>query len=345
MLKKYKQTRSMLLALIFSAALSGASLAAAESADAEIAGATPQMLERAASLSRILNFRPEYRRGVFMYDRTLSVYEQNPEKLAARCKMLGLTDIYYSFSDKHAADKKYSDRTAAFCAIFHKHGFKVHALKYDGAEAFASAAYVKNSAATVLNYNQSVKPESRFDAVAADLEPHILKKGRPYVPKDLKYYWDKNGASADNDQLVKQALSILAAAKQELNGLELSEALGCFFESRYQKGEMPSASVNNFLESCAFVTLMAYSNKPEKIFRMSELQLKNSKRPGSVAICVKTSVGTFNDEGAETSLQPQGWNKLIEAMDHITKAAEKYPAFRGIDFFEYAGLEKMWENK
>jgi len=343
MFKKYRLTMSILIATMLFAPFAGA----AENADAGIAQATPQMQERAANLSRILNLKPEYRRGVFMYERTISVYEKNPEKLAARCKMLGLTEIYYSFNDKHAAEKKYSDRAAAFSAAFHKYGLKVYALKYDGAEAFASESYVKKSARTVLDYNQSVKPESRFDAVIADLEPHILKKGRSYLPKDLKDYWDEKGygPGKSNDQLVKQALSILTLAKQELNGLEISEALGFFFESRYQKGELPSASINNFLEPCAFVTIMAYANKPEKIFRMAEAQLKNSKRPGSVAICLKTSVGTMNDDGIESSLQPQGWDKMIEAADHVTKAAEKYPSFRGIDFFEYAGLEKMWENK
>ena len=350
MLKKYKQTRSMLMAAMLLTPLSGISLKAMESAGDGIAApaqATPQMQERSVTLCRILNRKPEYRSGVFMYDRTVSVYEQNPEKLAARCKMLGLTDIYYSFSDKHAADKKYSGRAAAFNAAFHKYGLKVHALKYDGAEAFASDDYIKKSAGTVLDYNQTVKQESRFDAVVADLEPHILKKGRSYLPKDLKYYWDEKGygPGKSNDQLVKQSLAILALAKQDLKGLELAEALGCFFEPRYQKGELPSASINNFLEPCACVTLMAYANKPDKICRMAESQLKNSKRPGSVAICLKTSVGTLNDDAIETSLQPQGWDKLIEAADHVTRNSEKYPSFRGIDFFEYAGLEKMWENQ
>ena len=347
LLKKHNLVKSMIMAAMLAAPLSGISADGVESTDAVTAQVTPQMQERAASLSRILNFKAEYRRGVFMYDRTLSVYEKNPEKLAARCKILGLTDIYYSFSDKHAADKKYSGRAAVFTALFHKYGLKVHALKYDGAEAFASDSYVKKSAGTVLDYNQSVKPESRFDAVIADLEPHILKKGRSFVPVNLEHYWNNDGygPGKSNDRLVKQALSILALAKQELNGLEIAEALGFFFESRYLKGELPSASINNFLGPCAFVTLMAYANKPEKIFRMSESQLKNSPRPGSVAVCLKTSVGTLNDDGIESSLQPQGWDKLIEAADYVTKEAGKYPAFRGIDFFEYAGLEKMWENK
>ena len=63
MFKKYRLTMSILIATMLFAPFAGA----AENADSGIAQATPQMQERAANLSRILNLKPEYRRGVFMY--------------------------------------------------------------------------------------------------------------------------------------------------------------------------------------------------------------------------------------------------------------------------------------
>lgn len=332
-----------LKSLLYISILTHIAIASAEETTALL---TPLMQERAAALQKIIRSTPEHRSGVYMYERTFSVYADRMEELAARCRALGLTDIYYSFSEKHASDPKIKDRTTKQVELFHRYGLNVHALRFEEIDSFFTDSSAINSACGILNYNKSVHAEARFDAATADLEPQILKKGRSYVPDNAPVYWDSkvNVQGGSNDILLKRTIAVLGMIKHELNGLPLSEAIGHFFESRYQKKELSCGGINDFLQVCDFAIIMAYSNKPEQIITMSEKQLQTAKRPRSVAVCVKTSTGTFNDEGAATSLQPGGWDKMIETLIKVTSNAEKYQAFRGIDFFEYAGLEKMWEN-
>lgn len=79
---------------------------------------------------------------------------------------------------------------------------------------------------------------------------------------------------------------------------------------------------------------------------MAEPTLRNAVNfPKSISIAIKTSLNTYGSEGPSTSFQPQGWDYLIEGIQFLIESASHYPAFRGVDVFEFQGLEKMWVDK
>lgn len=60
---------------------------------------------------------------------------------------------------------------------------------------------------------------------------------------------------------------------------------------------------------------------------------------------VNTSLNTVGGDGPLTSFQPQGWDNLITSLKYILAEAKKFESFRGVDVFEFNGLEIMWESK
>ena len=58
-----------------------------------------------------------------------------------------------------------------------------------------------------------------------------------------------------------------------------------------------------------------------------------------INICVKTAT---NDEPT-TTIQPNGWEALIETMQTLKERGLEYECFNGLDMFQFDSLETMWE--
>jgi len=84
---------------------------------------------------------------------------------------------------------------------------------------------------------------------------------------------------------------------------------------------------------------MAYRNSTEKIMLVCEPVFKACGKESSVSVCVKTAT---NGE-VSTSLQPNGWNALLETMSSLRDSG--YKCLKGLDVFQYDALETMWEWK
>ena len=184
----------------------------------------------------------------------------------------------------------------------------------------------------------------------ADLEPHTLKSENEQAPEGLDIYWDSNnhyGIGKENDQLLKRTLNILQRASFELSPLKLKESISFLYQPKYDEGRLSYGSTTQFLQQCESVHVMAYYNRAEVIWNRSLPLLEDANKlyKNAVSVCVKVSVNTYGDEGNEnTSLQPKGWKYLIETLSDIYARGNQHPSFRGMDFFEYDGLEIMLEN-
>lgn len=56
-------------------------------------------------------------------------------------------------------------------------------------------------------------------------------------------------------------------------------------------------------------------------------------------------MNTYGDGGdTSTSLYPKGWGYLISTIDYLYSQGAQEPGFRGVDFFEFEGLEMMWNS-
>ncbi|MPN23609.1 hypothetical protein SDC9_171001 [bioreactor metagenome] len=146
--------------------------------------------------------------------------------------------------------------------------------------------------------------------------------------------------------LLKRTLDMLSLAKQNLNGLPVNEAIHYMYQNNFDTGQLSYGSTLQFLNQCSYVTVMCYTDTKEKVWSRGLSPVENAQSKNkSVSICIKTSLNTYGDGGnASTSLHPKGWTYLIEALNYFYTQGASKPAFRGIDFFEFEGLEIMWQS-
>lgn len=317
---------------------------------AQKAGVSYGLMEKALRFRAELRGKEGYRSGVYVYDsKSITTYIDKPEQLAARLALLGLKDVYLSAS-KGAMDgtnlKKHS-WLKRFNKEAHQLGLSVWALRLATYDAFVSDALIKEECQRIRQFNLSVDSSEGFDAVAADWEPHVLKKNGADTPSGLDLFWDSNnhyGKGAQNDLLLKRTLEMLALAKDELSGLPLNEAIHYMYQNNFDAQRLSYGSTLQFLESCHYVTVMCYADTKEKIWQRGTSPLQSAKtKSKSVGICIKTSLNTYGDGGdTSTSLQPKGWDYLLQAIQYFYSEGKITPAFRGVDFFEFEGLEQMW---
>ncbi len=317
----------------------------------QLAAVDNQMLEKAKLFKDAIATSKGFRSGVYIYQkRSVSDYQQNPEKLAARLALLGFTDIYLGLNRwLNSGNRDEEKWLTAFNTTAHNFGMKVHILTLSSSKLWVDNKRIYEDIKSVIDFNYTNKKEVRFDGISADLEPHIMKKGHVERPKDLLWEWhgtDNYGVGKDNDKLCERMVDVMARARKEMGKkLEFSQAQGFFIQGRYDKGELSWGSAHQMLKHVDQLIVMAYNYRPQRVLEMALPTLENAKNfPRSVSVAVKTSLDTYGSEGPVTSFQPQGWDYMIDGINFLVERASVYPSFRGIDVFEYQGLEKMWDG-
>lgn len=337
--------------LLLALALAGA-LCRGETALEKNAALTPGMLARAAQFrAAIRTDGGVYRSGVYIYaSRSVKDYAGAPGKLAARLGLLGLTDVYLTCeSGKAAAIGDALEWRKTFIRSAHAAGMRVHAQTLERGSLFAGDGAVLEDCAAVLEYNKSAGPDERFDGVAADLEPHIMKRNAPGRPQNLALIWDSeknSGVGKDNDLLLRRTTDVLALTRKTIGPLPLRQAVGFFFQTRFDAGEVANGDAGQFLQSCDALIVMAYNCKKERIWDMALPTLK-AAAPGArcVSVCIKTSHGLKDGKPDPTSLQPRGWDAMVDAVKYIMSKGKSAPAFMGVDIYEFQGFEMMWSGR
>ena len=274
---------------------------------------------------------------VYVYSSSLTKYADVPKRLAARIALMGFKGVYLSPGGNRLATADNWLRT--FISTCSDLGIEVYATYYEDNSVFLGEVGADACLQKVISYNRSVNPEERFGGISADLEPHTIK-----TDIGLGWVWNTesgNGAGGANENLLKTTLSRLGYASKKLavSGLKLQEAIWWKYQELYDAGSIAYGDVNQFCEVCDWVSVMAYRNSTEKIMLVCEPVFKACGKESSVSVCVKTAT---NGE-VSTSLQPNGWNALLETMSSLRDSG--YKCLKGLDVFQYDALEAMWEWK
>ena len=277
------------------------------------------------------------RNGVYVYTRTIDKYPSNPQMVAARLYVLGFKDIYLSTGQSRLQNADNWVRN--FNSACHGYGMKVYALRIAENSLLVKPSSVDSEVSLVTGYNSKVSSAQAFDGIAADLEVHTAKN-----VSGLSYKWDSSsnyGKGKDNDKLLELGLQVLTRAGTSLHSssLKLNEAISYAYQKHYDDGELNFGSTSQFLACCDWVVVMAYLATKESIWSQSLPCLNAAGKAGSVSIAYKTSVNGVDS----ASIQPKGWNYLLDTSRYLLSQGASKTAFRGIDSFEYAGIETMWE--
>lgn len=137
----------------------------------------PQPLERKV-------YEPSPHRGMWLWNtKDLLGHDEEQMGLVDFCSQNGITEIFlqlpYEVEEKNEKKEILWDRfkMALLLSRLHDKEIKVHAL--DGDPRFALRQWHEHVLATiraVLHYNETVKPDERFDGVRYDNEPYILRE-------------------------------------------------------------------------------------------------------------------------------------------------------------------------
>lgn len=274
---------------------------------------------------------------VYVYASTLEKYKDAPKKLAARIALLGFKGVYLSPGGTRLTTADNWLRT--FISTCGDLAMQVYATYYEDPNVFVSEAAADDCLNKVMLYNRSVTYKERFAGISADLEPHTIKKDI-----GLGWIWDTNnhnGIGGQNDNLLKVTLDRLYYAQKKLHpsGLRLHEAIWCHYQEMYEEGKVANGNIDQFVDACDWVSLMAYRNSTDRIWEISTPSMDACEKAKSINICVKTAT---NDE-ASTTIQPNGWAALLDTMSELKSRGMEYECFNGLDMFTYEALETMWE--
>lgn len=314
------------------------------------AGATQQMRTKAAELrSATGTANGTLRSAVYVYSATVEEYAQKPEQLAARLALLGMSDVYLSMPREVMTSAAHDKREwyERFIGEAHLYNIKVYAMRLQSNTIYTNEDVVRTEVEAIKTWNSSVATTCRVDGISADLEPHTMKSSDKNA-QTLGYWWDSTnnyGKGGSNDRLVGLTLDRLSYADQLLGDLQLCEALFSAFQPKYDQGLLSKGCAEDFLAVCDWVMVMAYRTTADKIWTDVENYLKAT--PANKKGCVSVAVKVHQNEldSVSPSLKPLGWKGVVEAIGSVVQRGKAWPAFRGVDYFQYVGLEDLWEEE
>ncbi|MCP4179220.1 MAG: hypothetical protein GY756_15785 [bacterium] len=285
-------------------------------------------------------YKKNYKMGVYIYNRTIEKYHNNPEAIIDSCMEIGINEVYLSFSDNRYKKQHstYKQLLNSLISAFHSKKIKVYALSFGTPTLIFKAYSLDRKLKNILKYNTESPKSAGFDGISADLEPHMLKENSKWGK--LPFYWSKTGYNSTNLNLLDLTLKACKTIKSKAGNLTVNEAIPSFYIKNFK-----TDIINDFLNNgCDFIILMAYSRKLWKIIDMSTKALHSTNNNKSVMICIKTSSNTKGGGGEKTTFSGISKNELIKNIEHIIQTGSRFKSFRGVVFFEYDGLEKIWNS-
>ena len=312
------------------------------------AGATEKMRTKAAELRAATGTADgRLRSAVYVYSATVEEYAQKPEQLAARLALLGMSDVYLSMSREVLSQPSHEKREwyEKFIGTAHLYNIKVYAMRMQSNTIYTDEDVVKTEVESIRKWNSSVDATRKVDGISADLEPHTMKSSDKNA-QTLGYWWDSTnnyGKGGSNDRLVGLTLDRLAYADQLLDELKLCEALFAAFQPKYNQGVLTRGCADDFLAVCDWVMVMAYRTTADKIWADVEHYLKAASANYKASVSVAVKVHQNELDSVSPSLKPLGWEGVLDVVKSVAERGKAWATFRGVDYFQYVGLEDLWE--
>lgn len=217
-----------------------------------------------------------------------------------------------------------SEKLQGFIAKSHAAGLEVHAMTLEDPLFVRRENHPKaqREIAALLSYCRE-HPETSFDGVHLDAEPHVLFQGKgARTPED----WSANEA------LMQQYVELLAQTSRQvressLKGrshqpLRVSAAIAWWYNERAKDGNLPSGAARTLGKYLDFVVPMVYDG-------IGGSAADVSRRIDDELADVPTMIGVARKEYPSQEA-------LDTAIRSLNEQYGQRPTFRGISIFEYS---------
>lgn len=298
---------------------------------------TPLMQERSDYIkSRV--FSKCKASGVFISEPVITLYAGRTPELAKRIKMLGITDAFLLFVPE--ADP---NRLNEFSKSLSSSGINVW-LYIDSPRLYAGDKVLSTIIQAAAAFSSS-HPGTK--GVMIYQRPDLLIGPSKNHTSNILFSWDEDayGRGKDNDMLMKSALAIDAKFREALPPqIELMQMVSPIYDKRIKDGWLSTGSSADFMKICSKLCIATYFSDREKIADNAAIPLENISSKASAFIAVRTYVDIYGGADKEKSLSDKSWFKLVKDLESVINTANPIESFRGIIFYDYYGLEKMWEK-
>lgn len=227
----------------------------------------PEAPERTEGISNANEFQEYF--GVWLWQTDKMIMsEVRQQELLDFCEKTKLTAIYFSLNES-MTKPELSEKLRTVIAAFHRRSIRVSALIGDPNWVLPhKRAKLRNRLNYLSQYNREAAPESRFDAVHLDIEPHAAPG------------WREQSA-----EMVGRLAETVAEVRQILtreNHIKIEIDLPLVYL------EISKESLQEIIDNVDMVTLMVYGRgSAEEIWADAQSNLSFINKPTVVAIRAK----------------------------------------------------------
>ncbi len=304
-----------------------------------------KMKKRAAFLKEKVNSKCDSM-GMFIGQDSYLLYDGRFDMLAARCAVLGITDAFLSCKLEKFGDSEHLSMLRTLLASLHRRKIRAYAIM-SSPQLFANKKNIAGYASKITDFNNNAElQEEMFDGILADTRPDIICGKSKQYKQGVMYKWASStyGKNMDNDMLMKRTFDILEYMKKNLPGkMSAMQAVSSFYEEKAREGKLTLGKADDFLKYCSCLLLIIPGNNRRDIFDSALTVLQGTKKAKSVLIRVNVTINKYGGADDDKSLGDKSWFKMVKDLEYVSGNASAHKSFRGIAFFNYFGLEKMWD--
>lgn len=234
-----------------------------------------------------------------------------------------ITDIYFESGVHYMANEKLRPKLMEFIKTAHKQGACVQFLAGHPSWGHLHSDVYQIMEA-ISTYNQEVPPESRFDGVHLDIEPHTLP------------IWDTN------PKLKQKFLESIALYGRKMREINPDIVFGIDIPVFWSDEE-----IQKLAEATDYLTLMNYTDNASAMYRRAKRYLE-----------IADKLGKKVESGIETQESSRRWgvtppvtfyDEGRDVMEQTLAKAEKlmsvYPSFIGFSVHHYASYKELQKER
>jgi hypothetical protein len=287
--------------------------------------------------------------GMFVTMDTIMLYWSQPEQLAERLKLPGVTDVYFDIRLSALDDSNYYPAIRRIIAALHAVKIRCHIVIDD--EQLYSAQNIDHDGrkvtSAVKSYNWYAPRESEFDGIVAVVNPHHIVSSNTYLKRGLLYSWQESnyGKNNENDMIMRQAFQILEEMKTAAKPLTLTVFTDNFYHDRNKKGDLSVGNINDFSQIADCVIISAYSKYAKEVMTLIKEELQDCKKNNTMLICLRADRSIYGENAEAVSMSRKKWPQLTEELTALVNVLAGFKSYRGICCNDFAGFELLLEKK
>jgi hypothetical protein len=276
-------------------------------------------------------------RTMWVWDSSAGLDEENRTELIAFCKEKNIEIMYFTTgTNDYSDDAELKINTRNFISDAHYNNIDVHALTGYSAWILPDKQYKYTDAATcIVEYNNSVSENERFDGFQADIEPGSYVSSSLTTEERIQnfyYYVDVH----------KQAADIFDSLLIDRENFQYGLAISAFYdlqddELMFEYDGVTQLTLYHIAEIADYFAIMSYRDAAENIISVSENEVDLMESLGKKAWTGVETIDTEANGGDPSSINfaAEGNDYMEEQLDIVEEYYKYNMGYGGVAIHHY----------